>query len=249
MPPGSVEVVTLEDVDWIGYRPRISARVVDDYQGWREAIRTRTGYDFLGSISDMFRPLAYSGRDYGHLSWHRTGRTVDTLFEWHDPSDGPNQLIAVRDTLGAQTYWRLYLKTRVQDGSVGEPMTEAEWVWWFNLNAALEPQARAAGGRPGRYLPGYFVDITQLAHRYGWHRIASYQEADFDWRTDSVGREFWHYQHTDGLTWWEAMLEIYPEETLEEWYGWTVCVDELGMDPSWLGPKGIPTPTPSVASP
>lgn len=249
VPPGSVEVVTLEDVDWIGYKPRISARVADDYQGWREAILTRTGYDFLGSISDLFRPLAYSGRDYGHLSWHRTGRAVDTLFEWHEPADGPNQLIVVRDVLGAQTYWRLYLQTRAQDGSMGEPLKEAEWVFWFNLNAALEPEARAAGGRPGRYLPGYYVDITELAHRYGWHRIASYEEEDFSWRTDSVGREFWHYEHTDGLTWWEAMLEIYPEETLEEWYGWTVCVDELGMNPSWLVPKGIPTPTPSTASP
>ncbi len=249
VPPGSVEVVTLEDVDWIGYAPQISARVADDYRGWREAILQGTGYDFLGSISDLFRPLAYSGHDYGHLSWHRTGRTVDTLFEWHEPADGANQLIVVRDVLGAQTYWRLYLKTRAQDGSMGEPMTEAEWVFWFNLNPALEPEARAAGGRPGTYPSGYFVDITQLAHRYGWHRIASYEEEDFDWRTDSVGREFWHFQHTDGLTWWEAMLEIYPEETLEEWYGWTVCVDELGMDPSWLAPKGIPAPTPGSASP
>jgi hypothetical protein len=123
-------------------------------------------------------------------------------------------------------------------------MTEAEWVFWFNLSPALEPEARAAGGRPGAFPPGYYVDITQLAHRYGWHRIASYEEEDFDWRTDSVGREFWHFEHTNGLTWWEAMLELYAEETLEEWYGWPVCVEELGMDPTWLTPKGIPTPAP-----
>ena len=244
VPPGSVELVTLGDVDYIGHAPQISARVAEAYGAWREAILQRTGYDFLGQISDLFRPLDYSGRDYGHLSWHRTGRTVDTLFEWHEPADGPNQLIVVRDVLGAQTYWRLYLKTRAQDGSMGEPLTEAEWVFWFNLSRALEPEARAAGGRPGAFPPGYYVDITQLAHRYGWHRIASYEEEDFDWRTDSVGREFWHFQHTDGLTWWEAMLELYPEETLEEWYGWSVCVEELGMDPAWLAPKGIPTPAP-----
>ena len=249
VPPGSVKLVTLEDVDWIGYAPRISARVVDDYQAWREAILARTGYDFLGSISDLFRPLAYSGRDYGHLSWHRTGRTVDTLFEWHEPADGPNQLIVVRDVLGAQTYWRLYLKTRAQDGSMGEPMKEAEWVFWFNLSRTLEPEARAAGGRPGAYLPGYFIDLTRLGRRSGWPRIASYEEEDFNWRTDSVGREFWHFQNTDGLTWWEAMLEIYSKETLEKWYGWDVCVDELGMDPSWLVPKGTPTPAPASSGP
>ena len=88
------------------------------------------------------------------------------------------------------------------------------------------------------------ASLRALAYRHGWHRIASYEEDDFDWRWDSVGREFWHYQRTDGLTWWQAMLEIYDLETMERTYGWSVCVDELGIDPRWLGPKGVPTPVP-----
>ena len=247
--PGSVELVTLDDVNWVGHAPQISARVAEDYQGWREAILRDTGYDFLGDISDLFRPLGHSGSVYSQLSWHRTGRAVDTLFEWYDPDGGPNKLIVVRDVLGAQTYWRLYLQAQVQDGSMGEPMKEPEWAFWFNLSPVREPEARAAGGRPGIFPSGYYVDITRLAHRYGWERIASYEEEDYSWRTDSVGREFWHYQHVDGLTWWEAMRELYPDETLEEWYGWSVCVDELGLDPAWLAPKGVPTPTPAVDSP
>jgi TolB protein len=193
----------------------------------------------------MFRRLGYSGRDYGHLSWHRTGRAVDFLFEWYAPEDNRNRLLVVREDLGEQIYWRLYLLCREQDGSMGEPLTVAPWVDWFNLDPAQEPEAYAAGGRPGAIPSGYYLDLTRLAKQHGWHRIASYEEADFDWKTDSVGREFWHYQRTEGLTWWQAMAQIYPLETLEQTYSWEICTGKLGMDPTWLEAKGIPTPTPA----
>ncbi len=243
LPGRRVSLVTL-DVVCAGNHPQLSEYVADSYQAWRSDVLAQTGYDVLGQVSDMFRPLGYSTRDYGHLSWHRTGRTVDLAFEWRAPGEEENRLLVMRDDLGAQTYWRLYLKAREQDGSMGEPLTVAPWVFWFDLDRAEEPDAYAAGGRPGEIPPGYYVDLTRLAYRHGWHRIASYEEDDFDWRWDSVGREFWHYQRTDGLTWWQAMLEIYDLETMERTYGWSVCVDELGMDPAWLGPKGVPTPVP-----
>ena len=243
LPGRRVSLVTL-DVDCAGNHPQLSEYVASSYQTWRDDVLDRTGYDVLGQVSDMFRPLGYSTRDYGHLSWHRTGRTVDLAFEWRAPGEEENRLLVTRDDLGAQTYWRLYLKARKQDGSMGEPLTVAPWVFWFDLDRAKEPAAYAEGGRPGEIPPGYYVDLTRLAYRHGWHRIASYTEDDFDWRWDSVGREFWHYQRTDGLTWWQAMLEIYDLETMERTYGWSVCVDELGMDPTWLGPKGVPTPIP-----
>jgi TolB protein len=244
LPPGQVvDLVTL-DIACAGKYPRLHAYLGDDYEAWRAEVLAQAGYDVLGSISDMFRPLGYSTRDYGHLSWHRTARTLDLLFEWPHPESGENQMLVVRDDLGPQTYWRLYLKTARQDGTLGEPLTAAPWVFWFELDPSKEAAAYAAGGRPGEIPPGYYVDLTRLAHRHGWHRIASYEESDFDWRTDSVGREFWHYQRADGLTWWEAMRETYPLETLEQTYGWTVCTEELGLDPAWLRAKGIPTPAP-----
>jgi len=238
-----VSPVTL-DVVCAGNHPQLSKYVANSYQAWRDEVLAQTGYDVLGQVSDMFRPLGYSRRDYGQLSWHRTGRAVDLVFEWRAPGEEENRLLVVRDDLGAQTYWRLYFKVREQDGSMGEPLTVAPWVFWFDLDPAQEPEAYAAGGHPGEIPSGYYVDLTRLAYRHGWHRIASYEEDDFDWRWDSVGREFWHYERTDGLTWWQAMLEIYDLETMERTYGWSVCVDELDIDPRWLGPKGIPIPTP-----
>jgi TolB protein len=240
---GRVSLVTL-DVVCAGNHPQLSERVAESYRAWRDDVLAQTGYDVLGQVSDIFRPLGYSTRDYGHLSWHRAGRAVDLSFEWRAPGEEENRLLVVRDDLGPQTYWRLYLKARAQDGSMGEPLTVAPWVFWFDLDSAREPDAYVAGGRPGEIPAGYYVDLTRLAYRHGWHRIASYEEEDFDWRWDSVGREFWHYQRTDGLTWWQAMLEIYDLETMESTYGWSVCVDQLGMNPAWLGLKGIPTPVP-----
>jgi TolB protein len=241
-PGQTVPLITL-DIACAGKHPQIHAHLADEYQAWRADVLSQTGYDVLGSVSDMFRPLGYSRRDYGHLSWHRTGRTLDLLFEWPG-ADGENQFLVVRENLGPQTYWRLYIKAREQDGTMGEPLTDAPWIFWFEFDPATEPAAYTTGGKPGEIPSGYHVDLTRLARRHGWHRIASYQEEDFDWRSDSVGREFWHYQRTDGLTWWEAMLQIYPLETMEQTYGWTVCTEQLGMDPAWLRAKGIPTPTP-----
>lgn len=239
-----VDLVEL-DVNCAGGNPRLNPAIVDSYQAWRADILAQTGYDFLGTTSDMFRTIAHAKRNYGHLSWHRAARAVDTLFEWHDPPEARNQLWVVREDLGPQTYWRMYLECRQQDGTMGEPMTVAPWVWWYNLKQAKEPEAYANGGRPDTIPSGYLVDLTRLAKRHGWQRIASYEEADFGWKTDSVGTEFWHYQRTDGLTWWQAMSQIYRQETLEKWYGWTVGLDKLGLDAAWMLAKGIPTPTPT----
>jgi TolB protein len=242
--PGDLPGVVLLDVDCAGGNPRINASLVDAYQAWRDDAVNQTGYDVLGTVSDMFRPIGYSKSNYGTLSWHRTGRAVDLLFEWFDPADKRDRFREVREDLGAQTYWRLYILARDQDGTMGEPLTVSPWIFWFNLSKTQEPDAYAQGGKPDVIPPGYYVDLTRLAKRHGWYRIASYEEADFDWKTDSVGREFWHYQRIDGLTWWQAMGQIYSQETLESSYGWAICT-ELGMDPAWLEAKGIPTPSPT----
>lgn len=243
-PEATADLIQL-DIACAGGDPRINALIADDYAVLRRAVLEASGYDMLGSISDMFRSLGYGTCNYGQLSWHRTGRALDILQEWRDTADGHNALLVTREDLGPQTYWRLYLRVRDQDGSLGEPITAWPWIGWFNLDPAQEPEAYAAGGKFDAIPPGYYIDFTRLAGRYGWHRIASYREADFDWRWDSVGMEFWHYQRTDGLTWWQAMQQIYSSDVLESLYGWQTCVEKLGLDQTWLEPKGVPTPDPT----
>jgi TolB protein len=242
--PGSLLTLSEVPVGAPGYAilPYLNERVADSYEAWRAEVTEKTGYDFLGLISDMFRRYGPPRRtNYGYLSWHRAGRAVDLRFDLID-GNGENRLIRVREDIGEQIHWRLFVKCAVQDGTQGEPMTTGEWRFWWNVDRSLEPEVYEQGGEPLLPPEGYFVDLTAIAHKHGWERIAVYDEEDYSWKFDTLGTEYWHYQRTDGLTWYAAMQEIYPEETLQEGYTWEQC-QELGIGEDVLRAKGVPTPT------
>ena len=58
---------------------------------------------------------------------------------------------------------------------------------------------------------GYYVSLTELAQDYGWEPVP----ADRNWRTFYPGVRFWQFEKRDGLTWEQAMLEIYEAEELK----------------------------------
>jgi len=245
LPPDELyPLVALEDVTVAD--PRLSAAVIESYRAWREEVREKTGWDYLGQLSDVLRDPGYvSRKPYGYLTWHKAGRAVDLRFELTDPDDGGrDQLLIARQDVGQRTYWRLFIRCRVQDGSQGRPLTDRPWVFWFVLDEEKEPEAYQAGGRPTSIPAGYYEDFTAIAQRHGWQRIPAFEEEDYDWRWDSLGREFWHYQHADGLTWYQAMQQVYPEETLQQLFNWPLCV-ERGQTEAVLRGKGVPTPTPT----
>ncbi|MCR4406100.1 MAG: DPP IV N-terminal domain-containing protein [Anaerolineae bacterium] len=242
--PGSLLGLRELPVSAPGYAllPYLNERVADSYEAWRAEVTEKTGYDFLGLVSDMFRRYGPARRTYGYLSWHRAGRAVDLRFDLID-ENGENRLIRVREDIGQQIHWRLFIKCAAQDGTQGEPMTVGEWRFWWNVDRSLEPEIYEQGGEPLLPPEGYFVDLTAIAHKYGWERIAAYDEEDYSWKFDTLGTEYWHYQRTDGLTWYAAMQEIYSEETLREDYAWEKC-QALGIGEDVLRAKGIPTPAP-----
>jgi hypothetical protein len=168
---------------------------------------------------------------------------VDLLFDWHD-EQGHNALYIVREDLAGELYWRLYLKCAVQDGSLGEPLTQAPWHFWWHTAPPGNPSAATNGGSRLPIPPGYFVDITALAERYGWSRIASYHLEDFHWQRDSTATEYWHYQYTDRLTWYQAMSQIYPQERLRELFSRSVAAARQQtvdvMDGKGLPPVDLP---------
>ena len=178
--------------------------------------------------------------DYGYLSWHKTGRALDLALEYK--VDGVDQMLVVREDLGAQTYWRMYLRAAKQDGTQGEPLKDNPWRYWWHIVPSAEPEAYDAGGKRLPIPSGYYVDVTALAKRHGWERIAAYQiEDDYHWHVDSNGTEYWHYERTDGLIWWEAMHQIYPLETLEEHVGWEAGLDKAQSE-DMMRSKGVPEP-------
>ena len=215
---------------------------------WKQDTLAATGWDFLhetlGSWRniDSVRKKAMYSYDYGFLSWHKTGRALDLALELK--VDGEDQLLLVREDLGESVFWRLYLRAAKQDGTQGEPLKENPWLRWWWIVPSEDPEAYEAGGKRLPIPSGYYVDLTALAKRHGWERIASYAlEGDYHWLTDTNGTEYWHYERTDGLTWWEAMSQIYEPQTLGENVGWAIGLESAQTE-EMMRSKGVPTPAP-----
>lgn len=227
---------------------RVNEWVAPSLVAWQQDVLQASGWDFLrqtlGSWRniDQVRKKALYAYDYGYLSWHKTGRALDLALEFK--VDGVDQMVLVREDLGFNTYWRIFLRTALQDGSQGEPLKENPWRHWWHIVPAEEPEAYAAGGKRLPIPGGYYVDVTALAKRHGWERIACYAiEGDYHWLSDSNGTEYWHYQRTDGLIWWEAMSQIYEPEVLEEHVGWAASMEHAQSE-DMARSKGVPTPRP-----
>ena len=215
---------------------------------WQQALIDASGYDLLrqtlGSWRniDQVRRKAMYAYDYGYLSWHKAGRALDLPLEYK--VDGVDQMLLTREDFGGVVTWRMYLRSARQDGSQGEPLKDNPWRYWWHIVQAEEPKAYDAGGKRRPIPAGYYVDVTEIAKRHGWERIAAYAiEGDYHWNTDSNGTEYWHYERTDGLIWWDAMRQIYAPEKLDQYAGWKALLDKAQSD-EMMRSKGIPTPQP-----
>jgi TolB protein len=216
--------------------PMLSDAVDDSFVAARQRVVLETGWDFMAQLSEAVRPLTFKSVASDYLSWHKAGRAIDLLFTFPTPK-GQALEISREDILG-DTYWRLYLRAANQDGSQGEPLRVA--LWDFSAEARL--RARGQGGLIKGVLPGYYVDLTELLRQYGWRRIASHTEPNFDWRRDYAGIEFWHYQKTDELTWWQAIREIYAPKDLGDMFSYQTLV-RAHYDISTIVQKGVPMPS------
>jgi hypothetical protein len=137
-------------------------------------------------------------------------------------------MVAVRQDYGTQTYWRLYLRTLLQDGSQGEPLHDPPWD--LAARYELDPFAYEQGGRYAAVPSGYWLDFTALARQYGWQRLPSLP----NWRTYYSGARFTEFALTGGLDWYSAMLEIYPGDVL---------VTPTHVSPPSVTPTNTPVPT------
>jgi TolB protein len=247
--PGALaEVVEVPSVQAFGYPILVNVLVVPSLLAWQADVLKASGWDYLGNTLGSWRSIEKLGsqdftHDYAYLSWHKTGRALDLDDDLIAP-DGVDQELVVREDLGQNIYWRIYLRAARQDGTQGEPLQDNPWQFWWRVVKTEDPKAYAAGGRRSRIPSGYYVDITAIAKRYGWERIATYFiEGDYDWHKHSNGTEYWHYERTDGLVWWDAMRQIYPLEKLDQYFSWKVALSRK-QSQDMARSKGISTPQP-----
>ncbi len=203
-------LIDLPDVNHSDHAEKLSDAVNDSFNAWRRAVKAQTGWDFLSQLGDSSRPMNYTPRPgQGRISWHVCGRAVDV-----DQSYLRRGLIElVREDIGGTTYWRVFIKAKKQDGSMGEPLRVAPW----DLSVRGEnSEVTAEGGKlKDKVPPGYYVDFTTIAADYGWER----RNALSNWRTSYYDVEWWHFQKTVGMSWYDCMLEIYSTDEISQSYG------------------------------
>ena len=195
-------LVDLEDVQ--APYPQIHDLANEAFDALRVRVQEEVGWDALGSLENAFVPITSSLDPGFGEDWLYTGRA----FAINSLMTNAVWMVAVREDFGAQTYWRLYLRARLQDGSLGEPLRDTPWDLSARYN--LDPQVYEQGGTYSDVPPGYWVDITSLALQYRWERVPALP----NWRTFYRGARFTEFVLTDGLDWYSAMLQLYPYDVL-----------------------------------
>ncbi|MDQ7036741.1 MAG: hypothetical protein Q9P01_18480 [Anaerolineae bacterium] len=186
--------------------PLLSDAVNDSFREMRQRVLDATGDDFFAQLDDAFwtldnRPEPGEAR----RNWHMTGRAFSIAR--NRILGFPPQIEIVRETIGVDTYWRVYLRVdeNSQSGQLGEPLRQLPWDFLAATEGG-DVEAFNQGGRLRSEIPsGYYVDLTQLVTDYEWLR----QPAGTDWRANERSRNYWLFVKNENLTWCGAMLEIY----------------------------------------
>jgi TolB protein len=191
----------------------LSDRVDASFDALRAATLAQTGFDFLGTLSDAWWALDRQpepGEE--RQNWHYAGRALavnrNLILGY------PAPLEVVREDIGIQTYWHLFVRAEAQNGLLGEPLRRKPWDFLARTSGDLRAYNQG-GALKDAIPPGYYIDFTQLAADYGWERVP----ADNSWLRNYSGVRFWEFVNTQSLTWVEAMLEIYPRQDLNAFVG------------------------------
>lgn len=204
IPQGRVQMVTLEGIE--APLPMVQDRVDEAFYTLRDRVAEQTGWDFLASLEQAYIPLTAPLNPGLMEDWLYTGRA----FRFNTAPLNAGWLLVERQDFGVETYWRVYLRARFQDGTQGMPLKDLPW----NLTARLsgDPLAYEEGGRLEAVVPpGYWVDFTRLAAALGWER----QPALSSWRMAYSGVRYDEFVLREGRDWISAMLEIYPKAALD----------------------------------
>ena len=188
--------------------PYLNDRVDQSFLALRQRVIEEAGWDFLGQVDQMYERIdAKPPPGQSDRNWNKAGRAFDYYANYALALDP--RVEVVREDRDSATYWRTYLRAEAQDGTRGEPLRDLPWD--FRARYGAEPQFYDQGGKWKDEIPsGYYVDFTALAADHGWTRVPT---AD-NWRTFFPGILFWRYENRQGLTWEQAMLEIYTAEEI-----------------------------------
>ena len=177
----------------------------DAFHALRSEVSSAAGWDFLGTLENAFVPLSAPLPPGMGEDWLYTGRA----FAFDPLPMNAGWVIVMPEYFGQDVYWRVFIKARFQNGSLGEPLRQAPW----NFNARFEgdPLLYEQGGTDAGMVPsGYWIDFTRLARAFGWQRLPALPT----WQSAFYAARFNEFVIANNKSWDEAMLDLYPAELL-----------------------------------
>lgn len=185
--------------------PELHDSTDDAFQALRSEVSSAAGWDFLGTLENAFVPITAPLPPGLGQDWLYTGRA----FAFDNLPVNAGWVVIVPEYFGHDIYWRVFLKARFQNGSLGKPMQQVPW----NFNARFEgdPLLYEQGGHAGESVPaGYWIDFTELALAFGWQRLPALPT----WQSAYYAARFNEFVIATNKSWDAAMLDIYPPELL-----------------------------------
>jgi hypothetical protein len=176
--------------------------VIEPFNQFRSHLALETGWDLLYQLENAYIPITEPEIPGINEEWLFTGRA----FEFNPLSTHAGLVQTIKEERNGQIFWRIYIKTRYQDGSQGMPIR----IMPFDISARYDnnPVSYETGGK---YIPipeGYWFDITELAQSIKWERVP----ALVNWQYYFESIRFNQFVFSNGLDWYSAMKQIYPIE-------------------------------------
>jgi hypothetical protein len=170
---------------------KVSDAVQGELNGAVNDVLSLTGADMGTGFGDTTRGLAAGTKKEGadNFSWHKSGRAVDF-------NQGLKWLI-MKDPSAENMFFRLYLEAN----AAGALSTYAKT---FTADDKANVHHNGAGGDITKKT---FVDVTAILSAHGFQRIPAHT----GWETSYNKREWWHYVKDDGLTWYQALRQLYTD--------------------------------------
>jgi len=234
MPPaGRFGLVPLSDVS--APYAYLHDAVDESFQAMRQQVAREVGWDVFSSLENAYVALTEPPTPSMEENWLLTGRGIAL----NPLPSYAGWMVIVREDFDGQTYWRMYLKTRYQDGSQGFPLSKNPWD--LTSRYAGSPKTYEDGGSLAPIPSGYWLDFSELAIRYKWERLP----AQMNWRTFYPATRFNQFVLRDGLSWYSAMGELYPPEILATGTKVPTSTPTITETPENYHPV-TPTPTATV---
>jgi len=202
-PGGRQNVVPLNDIR--APFPYLHDLVDESFFALRQEVIRQAGWDFLSNLENAYVPLTAPLFPGMLEDWLYTGRA----FAANPAAANAGWMVVVREDFGSFTYWHVYLRTRLQDGTQGLPLGELPWD--FNARNRGDLRNYEQGGSLMEKPPaGYWLDFTRLAASYGWERLPALSS----WRIAIPAARYNEFVNRSNPSWYAAMLEIYPPDAI-----------------------------------